>query len=182
MDRRRPELTRRGLLLGAAGVAAGWLLRPHPALAGSSALTDVARRALAESPLVYISPLKSDGAESQCHGEVWFVTDGDDVLLVTARDRWRSRAVERGLTRARIWAGDFGVWSRNRGAWTKGPSFDARAGFERDPAAHAKALASFGRKYPDEWDEWGPRFEKGLADGSRVMVRYRPAPASDEKG
>ena len=39
------------------------------------------------------------------------------------------------------------------------------------------ALAAFGAKYPDEWDKWEPRFRKGLADGSRVLIRYRPSGA-----
>ena len=48
----------------------------------------------------------------------------------------------------------------------------------KDRARQARALESFGVKYPSQWSSWGPRFSKGLADGSRVMIRYRPAPAA----
>ena len=37
-----------------------------------------------------------------------------------------------------------------------------------------RALEAFGAKYADEWGSWGPRFRDGLADGSRVLLRYRP--------
>lgn len=154
-----------GLLL--AGLAPASLLR-----ADTGPLGEVHRKAIAESTLVYVSPLRSDGAESTCHGEVWFVADGDDVLVVTAVDRWKAVAIKKGLSRARLWVGDHGVWTTSGGAFKKSPSFDATA--RLDVAAHATALEKFGIKYPAEWDKWGPRFEKGLSGGSRVLIRYTP--------
>ena len=74
------ELSRRELLVGGAlafGAAALW-----PGIARSAAdpsWLEVART----SPLVYVSPLHSDGKESRCHGEVWFFVDGGDVVLVS---------------------------------------------------------------------------------------------------
>ena len=176
------QLSRRRFI-EAAGVATGMLLAPGLArTAEPSPLDAVARAALAESRLVYLSPLRSDGSESRCHAEVWFVADGDDVLVCTPDDRWRARAIARGLDRARLWVADFGPWSKAGDRYRTAPSFVARG--ERHlatgvaPAASRsladRALESFGRKYADEWGKWGPRFRSGLEDGSRVLLRYRP--------
>ena len=92
--------------------------------------------------------------------------------MVTAADRWKARALQQGLYRARLWVGDFGVWTRSDGKFKTAPSFVAKASFEKDPAARERALAAFGKKYPAEWAKWGPRFHDGLADGTRVLIRY----------
>jgi hypothetical protein len=175
MERREVEVLRelgitrrRFLAAAAASGAALWLPRRA---AGDEAATPL-RAALASSPLVYVSPLRRDGSESACHGEVWFVADGADALVVTATERWKARALRQGLGRARLWVGDFGVWTRADGKWKAAPSFDAAASFEKDLGAQQRALESFGKKYPAEWDKWGPRFREGLADGSRVLIRY----------
>lgn len=167
---RREFLT---LTLSAAGAL--WLPRAARGEGEAAGLAEPARAALAESPLVYVSPLRKDGSESRCHGEVWFVEDGSDFLVVTADDRWRAVAVRRGLDRARVWVGDFGVWTRSD-RFRSGPRFLARASFESDAAARERALERFGAKYAREWGKWGPRFRKGLSDGSRVLLRYRPVP------
>jgi hypothetical protein len=140
------------------------------------ALPDATRAVLGESPLIYLSPLRSNGAESTCHGEVWFVRDGADLLVVTSSDRWKARAVRRGLDRARIWVGDFGRWKKSDGRFKTGPTFVANARFDAEASVIEAALAAFGAKYPDEWGKWEPRFRKGLADGSRVLIRYHPSP------
>jgi hypothetical protein len=152
---------------------------PDPRLSRRSFLGVAAATgaALEKSPLIYLSPLRSDGAESKCHGEVWYVRDGAELLVVTAADRWKALAVRRGLDRARIWVGDFGQWKKSDGRFKTGPSFLAKARFDAEESAIETALAAFGAKYPDEWDKWEPRFRKGLADGSRVLIRYRPSGA-----
>jgi hypothetical protein len=169
-------LTRRAFLACAAAGAA-WLAWPRRARSEALALPDATRSALDASPLVYVSPLRKDGSESTCHGEVWFVRDGADVLVVTAAERWKARSLLAGLDRARLWVGDFGVWTRAGGRFREGPSFLAKASFEKDAAARERALAAFGAKYPDEWGKWGSRFRGGLADGSRVLIRYGPVSA-----
>ena len=162
------DLSRRSFLHSSVVLSAGLVL-PVRAFADSHAGL---KNAVAESPLVYISPLKSDGSESQCHGEVWFVTDGDDLLVVTNPERWRAACLSKGLDRARIWVGDFGAWKRSNGAFRSAPSYVAKTSLDSDPAVHARALEAFGSKYPGEWDKWGPRFADGLASGERVLVRY----------
>jgi hypothetical protein len=161
-------ITRRTFLAAAAAGTAGLLL-PRAARADHH---EALAAAMAASPLVYVSPLKKDGSESTCHGEVWFVADGKDALVVTAHDRWKAKSVASGLDRARLWVGDFGVWKSADGKWKTAPTFDARVAVVTDAAARDKALALFGKKYPAEWEKWGPRFKDGLADGTRVLLRY----------
>jgi hypothetical protein len=139
-------------------------------------------RALAASPLVYVSPLLADGRESRCHGEVWFAWLDGSVVIVTARDRWKARAVARGLDRARLWVGDHGTWKRVLGTseeFRQAPSFEARAAIARDPAMLERVLAAFERKYPEEIGRWRDRMRAGYADGSRVLIRYEARPSSD---
>ncbi len=138
----------------------------------SAAVLPISAHAADQSPLIYLSPIKSDGTLSKCQAEIWYLEDGGTHYVVTAADAWRAEAVRKGLTTARIWTGDVGVWTRSKGAYLDLPQLDATAGFETDEAEHARLLALFGEKYSREWGTWGPRFKKGLADGSRVMLTY----------
>jgi hypothetical protein len=165
------RLTRRELLIAGAVTA----LLPRASRAQASALSAAARDALGTSPLLYVSPLKRDGSESRCHAEVWFVGDGASALVVTSAQAWRAQAIGKGLTRARLWVGDHGEWdpSLKERLFQASPSFLAEASLEKSQAGHDHALALFGSKYTREWGSWGPRFKNGLADGSRVLIRYR---------
>ena len=82
--------------------------------------------------------------------------------------------MRQGLSGARIWVGDVGPWRDAGGKHKALPAVDARASLEADAAVHSQVLAVMGDKYSDEWDTWGPRFRNGLADGSRVMLKYEP--------
>jgi len=133
--------------------------------------------ALAQSPFVYVSPLRRDGQESSCHAEVWFAWIDGAAVIVTARDRWKARAVARGLDRARLWVGDRGPWKQLLGhdeGFRQAPYFDARAAFSTDAALLDRVLATFERKYPAEIGRWRDRMRQGVQDGSRVMVKYTP--------
>ncbi len=85
-------------------------------------------------------------------------------------------AIGKGLTKARLWVGDHGVWGSGD-AWKQSPTSLADATLETQASAHEHALSLFGSKYTREWSSWGPRFKNGLADGSRVLIRYRPTSA-----
>ena len=139
-------------------------------------VSKAAPAAIETSKLIYITPIKSDGKESSCHAEVWFYADGADLLVVTKEELWRSQSVKRGLDRARIWVGDHGVWKRSDGAFRNAPTFLAEAGhISSDAKAVGRTLNAMDAKYADEgWSTYGPRFKQGLADGSRVLLRYRP--------
>jgi hypothetical protein len=158
----RRQFIVRGAVLGA-GVAA-W-----PAVATAQAAAPMG------SPLIYLSPYKSNGQLSRCQAEIWFVHDGPDFVVVTASDAWRARAVRKGLNKTQVWIGDVGQWRRSDGRYKSLPAMTTNGSVVDDAAVHARLLDVFGKKYPGEWDTYEPRFSKGLADGSRVMLRYTPA-------
>jgi len=164
--------TRRGLLqlAGSALATAALPLR-------GATPSQAAQQALAESDLVYITPLKRDGTESRCHAEVWFAYDGHDLFVVTASTAWRSRAIAQGLPQARLWVGEYGNWQKADGKYRQGPELLALGTTVDDAAEQTRVLELLGDKYRLEWIVWGPRFKNGLADGSRVMLRYAPVDA-----
>lgn len=134
-------------------------------------------RALEKSEFVYVSPLRSDGSESTCHGEVWYGWLDGAVVINTAPGTWKARALAKGLDRARIWVGDYGRWKRMLGTsddFRKGPSFYARAERSRDEALLERLLALYDEKYPEEIGRWRDRMRQGFHDGSRLLVRYVP--------
>ncbi len=131
-------------------------------------------RGLNESALIYLSPLKRDGSESRCQAEVWFVFDGTDIFVCSKKDTWRARAAGKGLKNARIWVGDLGPWKGTDGEYRKLPNLEAEVSRVTEASVLDGILDRFGDKYALEWLLWGPRFRNGLADGSRVMLRYHP--------
>lgn len=185
----RAALARRELLLGAALLATtGWWAprgraAEAPAAAnqgaGGAALDARTRELLATSPYVYISPLRSDGTESTCHGEVWFGWLDEGVVVNTRRGTWKVRALERGLDRARIWVGDHGPWRpRPFGApdesFRTAPHFDARARFETDRALLDRLLALYEDKYGSAFRRWREDMRTGFYAGQRRLIRYTP--------
>lgn len=158
-------LTRRQAVLGVS-------LTPILPLFGK--VTDSSKEALASSRLIYLTPIKSDGSESKCKGEIWFLYDGGaNVHVVTQYDAWRANAIRQGLTSARIWVGEFGPWTQAGDSYRSAPELMLEGSIEDDPVAQDKVLTSMGGKYTDEWGVWGPRFREGLRDDSRVMLRYK---------
>ena len=137
-------------------------------------LSAPAKAALAQSPLVYISPLQKGGTESRCHGEVWFFVDEGDVVIFTSKKSWKARALSLGRTRARIWVGDFGPVGRAGDRFREAPHFLTQAEVDSRPEAFERLMKSYGKRYSDEWAKWGPRFRKGYEDGTRELIRYRP--------
>jgi hypothetical protein len=168
------ELTRRqliGLGLGAAAALA-WPARSRAAGLGADVTA-----LLEKSGFVYVSPLLGSGAESRCHGEVWFGWIDGSVVLITSKESWKARALGRGLARARIWVGDHGRVGGMLGsdAFRAAPSFDARASEAKDAALLDRLMAVYRKKYPDEIGGWEPRFRSGLANGERILLRYEPS-------
>ncbi len=177
LEKRRTALvsepTRRELLqLGVAFVAAlAWPGRLRAALAPSVAAL------LERSGFVYVSPLKKDGAESRCHGEVWYGWLDGSVVLITARTSWKAQALTHGLQRARIWVGDHGRVGRVLGsgdAFREAPSFEARAEQSKDAALLERLMTTYRRKYPKEIASWESRMRAGFESGERLVIRYTP--------
>ncbi|HET6472259.1 MAG TPA: hypothetical protein VFG38_10480, partial [Pseudomonadales bacterium] len=90
-------------------------------LRAAAALPEATLKSLRDSQTIYITPLRKGGVESKCHAEVWFAYDGTDIFVVTASKAWRARAISLGLTQARMWVGEFGVWQRATEAFRKAP-------------------------------------------------------------
>lgn len=181
---RASDLDRRQFLAALTGAAA-WLWAPRTlaeeAPAAGASLPPATRELLDRSPYVYVSPLRADGSESSCHGEVWFGWLDGAVVLNTRRNTWKARALrDRGLDRARLWVGDHGRWKtgitgrgRNE-AFRAAPRFDARARLETDSAVLDRLLALFETKYEGEFDRWREDMRTGFYSGQRVLIRYEP--------
>ena len=171
------RLTRRALIRAGAGAALlvlfGWPARRSRAGSLPADLTELLER----SPFVYVSPRKGDGAESRCHGEVWFGWIDGTVVLITASTTWKARALARGLLGARVWVGDQGRVGGILGGredFRKAPSFEVLARQEKDPAVLDRLMAIYRVKYPAEIEKWEPRMRAGFASGERVLIRYAP--------
>jgi hypothetical protein len=161
---------RHALASGAALLTAAWGNLRYAYAEESPAVA-----ALDKSALIYLTPIVSGGRESHCHGEVWFVHYQGDIFVNTPATTWRAEAMRRGFRHAKIWIGEFGVWTRAKDRYRSAPYLEIEGQIETDPDVHAELLGEFGRKYESEWGKWGPRFRDGLADGSRVLLRYRVA-------
>ncbi len=143
------------------------------------ALPQAALDALPDSQFVYVSPLKTNGEESTCHGEVWYAWLDGSVALITGASRWKARSVAAGRDRARIWVGSHGTWKRTLGTnqdFRQAPSFVGRARISKEPQLLERMLPDYERKYPDEIGKWRDRFREGLASGERVILLYKPVP------
>jgi len=144
------------------------------ALSGALAKPAFAHHADLTSSLVYLSPLSAQGRLSSCQAEVWFQATESGLYVVTAKDAWRAEAIDKGYDRVRLWVGDVGLWKRSAGKYLELPQLTFTAQRENDPVMHAQVLERMGRKYAAEWGTWGPRFQKGLTNGERVMLHYSP--------
>lgn len=169
-------VTRRALLSGAALALGAFALLPRRLRAADAKfeLGAPALDALEKGRLVYVSPLKADGRESRCHGEVWYFWDKDAVVIATATRGWKTRAVTGGKDKARVWVGDFGPYSEAGEKLRGAPTFLANAAVDADRASFERLLASYAVRYADEWAKWKPRFESSYKDGSRTVIRYTP--------
>ena len=162
-------LTRRRLVKAvAAGLAASGLPLRLSAAQGGIA------EAIAESALIYLTPIQSNGKESRCQSEIWFASDEMDMFVCTGTTSWRATAPTMGLNTARIWVGDLGNWLGTKGKYKALPQLETTASIITDKAEQDRILGLFGSKYYIQWAVWGRRFRDGLADGSRTMIRYRP--------
>jgi hypothetical protein len=137
-------------------------------------LPDATGKALETSRYVYVSPLHPDDKESRCHGEVWYLYHEGDVVVATGHKGWKTKAVDKGWDKARLWVGDFGRVKRSGDKFREGPTFLARARREPDPAVFEALMSGFAKKYADEWGKWQSEFRSGYQDGTRVLIRYVP--------
>ena len=79
--------------------------------------------------------------------------------------------------KARIWVGDHGRWKgllSNNERFRSAPSFAAVGEQVADAALLDRLLAAYEARYPDEIERWRDTMRHGYADGTRVLLRYRP--------
>ena len=185
---REAALTRRHFLarLGVGAFGLAWTLpgRPRPVIAKQPDSASLPVTLLEQSPFVYISPLLRDGQESSCHAELWYAWIDDSIVATVAKDRWKATALARGLNGARIWVGDHGRWKTMFGGHNEdflgAPNFFARAERIDDGEMIERLLTVYSKKYPDEIEKWRDLMRSGNADGSRIMIRYRPDPGGSK--
>ena len=135
---------------------------------------DTVGKALQDSDLIYLTPIQSNGKESSCQSEIWFVLEGRDIFVCTGTTSWRAKAPGLGLSQTRIWVGDMGNWKRTNGKYKTLPQMEANTSIITDTAVHKRALDMFGEKYPFGWIRYESEFTEGLADGTRTLLRYQP--------
>jgi len=146
-------------------------------VAVSSKLSAELESKLRVSEYVYISPLRKDGQESTCHGEVWYDWIDGSVVMITSKKTWKARSLEKGLDRARIWVGDYGRWKAFFGHnddFQQGLSFHARASTTLDEKLFERMLTTYETKYPEEIADWRDKMRSGFRDGTRILIRYTP--------
>jgi len=142
-------------------VAAAFLLVASVVAAGPPP-PDVQQK-LAESPYVYVQSQRKSGEWSK-PAEIWFMWDQGAVWVGTRPDSWRVKRIRWGRPRARIAVGK-----------TDGPSFEASGELVKDPAAQARLLEVYGKKYATTgWGRWETSFRDGFKNGERVLVKYTP--------
>lgn len=178
-------ITRRKFTIGVVMTPA--ILTTTSLVHAAPTLPDEAAKAISELPdelstsrLIYLTPIKSDGEESKCKAEIWFIYHEKDLYVVTPKDAWRAEAIEKKLTETRIWVGDFGNWKTANEKYRQAPELMATGSIVKDKEVHSEVLDAMGKKYSDEWSRWGPRFKTQLEDGTRVMIKYTPKQSTEE--
>ncbi len=132
---------------------------------------------LESAEFAYISPEKTNGKESRCHGEVWFAWIDNRIVIVTARDSWKYKALASGLNKAFIWVGDYGRWKgwlgRHNTAFRAGARLIAEASESRDPKLLDRLLVQFSIKYPKEFHDWEQEQRTGYHENRRTLIVYK---------
>ena len=126
---------------------------------------------LKTSKLIYLTPIKSDGEDSKCHGEVWFVYLDSQIYVTTATDAWRAEAIRKDLNDARIWIGEFGNWTRAKEKYKEAPELMIEGEIFEDEEKMPEILEAFNDKYPGE-GQYPRVFKEQIEEGTRVVLRY----------
>lgn len=126
---------------------------------------------LKTSKLIYLTPIKSDGEESKCKGEVWFVYLDSKIYVTTATDAWRAEAIRNDLKDARIWIGEFGNWTRTKEKYKEAPELMIEGEIFEDEEKMPEILEAFNDKYPGE-GQYPRVFKEQIEEGKRVVLRY----------
>jgi len=117
---------------------------------------------LASSTYVYISSQRKSGQFGK-PAEIWFMYHQGAVWVASPPTTWRARRIKAGRTAAKIAVGK-----------PDGPSFEATGSIVKDPEIYKALCETYAKKYPERWSSYEAKFRQGLADGSRLLIKYTP--------
>ncbi|HEY2387331.1 MAG TPA: hypothetical protein VGK30_10240 [Candidatus Binatia bacterium] len=133
-----------------------------PCVARATELPAAVRDQLGSATYVYISTQRKDGSFGK-PAEIWFMWHDGAVWVGTPPTTWRVKRIKHKRPNAKIAVGK-----------PDGPSFEAVGSIVKDAKIADLLRETYAKKYPDRWPGFAERFKAGLADGSRVLVRYVP--------
>lgn len=139
------------------------LFGPAPS-AHSASLSPELQKALDSSKYVYIQSERKGGALGK-PAEIWFMQHDGAVWVASPVTTHRVKRIQAGQKKAKIAVGK-----------PDGPSFDATGSVVKDAEVNKVLFDAFAKKYADGWSSYEKQFRDGLADGSRALIKYEPAP------
>ncbi|MCS6924932.1 MAG: hypothetical protein NZ578_03410 [Candidatus Binatia bacterium] len=128
-----------------------------------ASLSPELQQALDSSKYVYIQSERKDGSFGKA-AEIWFMPYQGAVWVASPTTTHRVKRIQAGRTKAKIAIGT-----------PDGPSFVARGSIVKDAEVNKVLFETFAKKYPDGWSSYEKSFRDGLANGSRVLIKYEPA-------
>lgn len=143
-------------------VCLGALLSSLPAQ--GAGLSPDLQKALDSSTYVYIQSTRKDGALGT-PAEIWFLHHQGAVWVASPVTTYRVKRIQAGQTTAKIAVGK-----------ADGPTFAAKGGIVKDAEVNKLLCETFAKKYAGGWSSYEKKFREGLADGSRVLIKYEPVP------
>lgn len=169
LDRRHPMTSRARAWPAApasrpflALAAVAILALPVVSVPKAAALNSEIEGALRTSTYVYIASKRKDGSFGK-PSEIWFMYQDGAVWVASPTTTWRARRIKANRAKARIAVGK-----------PDGPTFKAKGSIVKDTAVYDEMYRTFAKKYPDGWPKYEQQFRKGLADGTRVLIKYAP--------
>src|SRR5215510_8971184 len=134
-----------------------------PTIAAQGApLSPELQKALDSSKYVYIQSTRQDGKLSK-PAEIWFMPYNGAVWVASPPGTYRVKRIQAGQTKAKIAIGK-----------ADGPSFNATGSLVQDPEVNKVMFEVYAKKYGSGWSSYEKKFRDGLADGSRVLIKYEP--------
>ena len=130
--------------------------------ANSSSLSPELQKALESSKYVYIQSTRANGSLSKA-AEIWFMYHKGAVWVCSETTSHRVKRIQAGKTGAKIAVGK-----------PDGPSFTAKGSVVKDAEVNKVLFETFAKKYSDGWTSYEKKFQEGLTNGSRTLVKYDP--------
>lgn len=128
----------------------------------SATLSPELQKALDSSEFVYIQSSRKDGTLGK-PAEIWFMHYQGAVWVASPVTTHRVKRIQDGQTKAKVSIGK-----------TDGPSFNATGSIVKDPEINKVLFATLAKKYSEGWSSYEKTFRDGLADGTRVLIKYEP--------